>query len=51
MPTGTSGPKFDCAHLVNDSPNNTGLRDLPAAEVGRRIGAGAEARKHDCNRD
>ncbi|MFA3839570.1 ThuA domain-containing protein [Streptomyces aureus] len=27
----TSGAKFDCAHLVNDSPNNTGLRDLPPA--------------------
>lgn len=24
-----SGPKFDCAALVNDSPNNTGLRELP----------------------
>ena len=30
--TGASGPKFDCAHLVNDSPNNTGLSDLPPAE-------------------
>lgn len=30
--TGTSGPKFDCAHPVNDSPNNTGLRNLPPAE-------------------
>ncbi|MFJ2172104.1 ThuA domain-containing protein [Streptomyces sp. NPDC087851] len=29
--TGTSGPKFDCANLVNDSPNNTGLRELPPA--------------------
>ncbi|MFD0340098.1 ThuA domain-containing protein [Streptomyces sp. NPDC127117] len=26
-----SGPKFDCAALVNDSPNNTGLRELPPA--------------------
>ncbi|MFF3785808.1 ThuA domain-containing protein [Streptomyces sp. NPDC001933] len=26
-----SGPKFDCAALVNDSPNNTGLRELPQA--------------------
>ncbi|HWK28422.1 MAG TPA: ThuA domain-containing protein [Solirubrobacter sp.] len=34
--TKTSGPKFDCAHPVNDSPNNTGLRDLPPA-----IGASA----------
>ncbi len=31
--TGVSGPKFDCGHLVNDSPNNTGLRDLPPAEA------------------
>ncbi|SMD26139.1 ThuA domain-containing protein [Kibdelosporangium aridum] len=30
--TGTSGPKFDCANLVNDSPNNTGLRNLPPAD-------------------
>ncbi|WP_162605479.1 PQQ-dependent sugar dehydrogenase [Jiangella ureilytica] len=27
--TGVSGPKFDCANPVNDSPNNTGLRQLP----------------------
>ncbi|MFF2330572.1 MULTISPECIES: ThuA domain-containing protein [unclassified Streptomyces] len=27
-----SGPKFDCAALVNDSPNNTGLRELPPAQ-------------------
>ncbi len=26
------GPKFDPAHPVNDSPNNTGLRELPAAQ-------------------
>ncbi|MFB7269988.1 ThuA domain-containing protein [Streptomyces sp. NPDC056244] len=30
--TGASGAKFDCAALVNDSPNNTGLRELPAAK-------------------
>ncbi|MFJ4709128.1 ThuA domain-containing protein [Streptomyces anulatus] len=30
--TKTSGPKFDCSALVNDSPNNTGLRELPPAE-------------------
>ncbi|NBE54561.1 ThuA domain-containing protein [Streptomyces boluensis] len=30
--TKTSGAKFDCAKPVNDSPNNTGLRELPAAE-------------------
>jgi cytochrome c len=29
--TSTSGPKFDCANLVNDSPNNTGLTNLPPA--------------------
>jgi PKD repeat protein/glucose/arabinose dehydrogenase/type 1 glutamine amidotransferase len=29
--TGTSGAKFDCAHPVNNSPNNTGLVDLPPA--------------------
>ncbi|MBB5803504.1 PKD repeat protein/glucose/arabinose dehydrogenase [Saccharothrix ecbatanensis] len=28
----TSGPKFDCAKPVNNSPNNTGLTDLPAAK-------------------
>ncbi|WP_079036623.1 ThuA domain-containing protein [Streptomyces silaceus] len=30
--TKTSKEKFDCAKLVNDSPNNTGLRDLPPAQ-------------------
>ncbi|MBC9713704.1 ThuA domain-containing protein [Streptomyces sp. TRM66268-LWL] len=30
--TKTSGAKFDCAALKNDSPNNTGLTDLPDAE-------------------
>ncbi|GGM05299.1 discoidin domain-containing protein [Dactylosporangium sucinum] len=30
--TGTSGPKFDCAAPVNDSPHNTGLTNLPAAK-------------------
>jgi cytochrome c len=29
--TGTSGPAFDCAAPVNNSPNNTGLTELPAA--------------------
>ncbi|SMD21507.1 ThuA domain-containing protein [Kibdelosporangium aridum] len=29
--TNTSGAKFDCAALKNDSPNNSGLTDLPAA--------------------
>jgi cytochrome c len=27
--TGTSGPEFDCASPVNDSPHNTGLTNLP----------------------
>ena len=31
--TGTSGALFDCAAPVNDSPNNTGLRSLPAAQA------------------
>ncbi|MFK4693859.1 ThuA domain-containing protein [Streptomyces pristinaespiralis] len=30
--TKTSGPKFDCANPVNDSPNNTGLTNLPPAQ-------------------
>jgi cytochrome c len=27
--TGVSGAAFDCAHPVNESPHNTGLRELP----------------------
>jgi cytochrome c len=30
--TGTVRPPFDPAHPINDSPNNTGLRDLPPAQ-------------------
>ncbi|MEU8569560.1 ThuA domain-containing protein [Streptomyces pathocidini] len=30
--TRASGPKFDCGAIVNDSPNNTGLRELPPAQ-------------------
>ncbi|HUH48134.1 MAG TPA: ThuA domain-containing protein [Arenibacter sp.] len=30
--TKTSGAKFDPNNLINDSPNNTGLRELPAAQ-------------------
>ncbi|MFD4026794.1 ThuA domain-containing protein [Streptomyces sp. NPDC058576] len=30
--TKKSGPTFDCGALVNDSPNNTGLRELPPAQ-------------------
>ncbi|PXY20389.1 glucose dehydrogenase [Prauserella coralliicola] len=43
--TGTSGEKFDCANPVNDSPNNTGLTELPPsqeAEVWYGYGASAE---------
>ncbi|HVQ95749.1 MAG TPA: ThuA domain-containing protein [Mycobacteriales bacterium] len=29
--TGASGPAFDCSAPVNNSPNNTGLTQLPAA--------------------
>ena len=29
--TSTSGPKFNCAAPVNNSPNNTGLTNLPPA--------------------
>ena len=28
----TTGPLFDPLHPINDSPNNTGLRELPAAQ-------------------
>ncbi|GFJ82268.1 ThuA domain-containing protein [Phytohabitans houttuyneae] len=31
--TNTSGPKFNCAAPVNNSPNNTGLTTLPAAKA------------------
>ncbi|MEV6815486.1 ThuA domain-containing protein [Micromonospora sp. NPDC051296] len=31
FPSGPSGPKFDCNAPVNDSPNNTGLTNLPPA--------------------
>lgn len=31
FPSGPSGPAFDCAAPVNDSPNNTGLTNLPPA--------------------
>jgi cytochrome c len=30
--TGLSGATFDCANPVNESPNNTGLRELPAVQ-------------------
>ncbi|MFD2793073.1 PKD domain-containing protein [Promicromonospora vindobonensis] len=31
--TGASGAAFDCANPVNESPNNTGLRELPPSEL------------------
>ncbi|WP_197320277.1 ThuA domain-containing protein [Saccharomonospora sp. NB11] len=31
--TNTSGEKFDCDNPVNDSPNNTGLTELPPAQA------------------
>jgi cytochrome c len=43
--TGVSGASFNCAHPVNDSPHNTGLRDLPAVkqpEVWYSYGLSAE---------
>ncbi len=43
--TGVSGATFDCAHPVNESPHNTGLRDLPAVrqpEVWYSYGLSAE---------
>ncbi len=39
--TGVSGEPFDCANLVNDSPNNTGLQELPPA-VGAQVAYGYE---------
>ena len=27
-----SGPRFDAENLINDSPNNTGMRELPPAQ-------------------
>ncbi len=30
--TGTTGPNFDPLHPINDSKNNTGLRELPPAQ-------------------
>ncbi|HET9348391.1 MAG TPA: PQQ-dependent sugar dehydrogenase, partial [Arthrobacter sp.] len=43
--TGISGEAFNCAAPVNDSPNNTGLRELPPVaqpEVWYSYGASAE---------
>lgn len=43
--TGKSGPKFDPAHPVNESPNNTGLRDLPPAQPALIFYPAAESKK------
>jgi cytochrome c len=43
--TGASGAPFDCAHPVNESPHNTGLRELPPVtqpEVWYSYGLSAE---------
>ncbi len=43
--TEMSGPKYDCAHLVNDSAHNTGLTQLPPtepAEIWYEFGPSAE---------
>ncbi|MCY1138403.1 PQQ-dependent sugar dehydrogenase [Actinoplanes sp. Pm04-4] len=43
--TGTSGAAFNCAAPVNESPNNTGLRNLPPvekAEIAYTYGASAQ---------
>ncbi len=47
--TGTSGAAFDCAAPKNDSPNNTGLTDLPPGPgrldpVRRRVRTGVRRR-------
>ncbi|MGW1685974.1 ThuA domain-containing protein [Streptomyces albidoflavus] len=31
--TGEAGEKFDCDNLVNESPNNTGLKELPPVQL------------------
>ena len=33
FPSGPSGARFNCAAPVNDSPRNTGMRNLPAARA------------------
>ncbi len=35
--TGISGEPFDCANPVNESPNNTGLTELPPVDAARRL--------------
>lgn len=43
--TNKSGEKFDPAHPVNDSPNNTGLRELPPAQPAMIFYPAAETKK------
>jgi len=43
--TNKSGAKFDPAHPVNNSPNNTGLRDLPPAQPALIYYPAADSRK------
>ncbi len=43
--TGKGGAKFDPAHPFNDSPNNTGLHDLPPAQPAMISYTAAETKK------
>ncbi|WP_245877839.1 PQQ-dependent sugar dehydrogenase [Spirosoma fluviale] len=43
--TGKGGTKFDPAHPINESPNNTGLRDLPPAQPALISYPAAESKK------
>ncbi|AUD07446.1 PKD domain-containing protein [Spirosoma pollinicola] len=43
--TGKGGVQFDPAHPFNDSPNNTGLRDLPPAQPAMISYTAAETKK------
>ncbi|GAB3162830.1 PQQ-dependent sugar dehydrogenase [Telluribacter humicola] len=44
--TGQKGAQFDPAHPFNDSPNNTGLRDLPPAQPALVAYPAAETKKY-----
>ena len=43
--TGEIGPWFDALHPVNDSPNNTGVRELPPAQPAMIFYPGAASEK------
>ena len=43
--TGETGPLFDPVHPVNDSPNNTGVRELPPAQPAMIFYPGAASEK------